>query len=341
MAEKSLFWDNFGTDVRSYTAEDFADIFEQLIGTSSDYSRIGTGVGRYNSVGENGLTVSANGTNMTITLTSGFAFISGKMYANTSNLVLTHEQAHPTLLRYDRVILRYDSSDSERRIYATIKKGVAGSTPSPPSMQNDSVIKEICLATVGIVQNRTYINQSNVTDTRADTSICGYLPLHNIYRGMSVSKEGIVTMPNQSFVEAARTYEVGVVPLPKHPTYRTLDIHPTIVDNQGEVTSDNRFTAKASGTYVVTAYFRFDDFLFSGSQYIDFQSFVRTNGVSGAESKVITIRATNVPQDSTFNGTAVIQLNAGDTVMIEMTYFGPISYEPSMINHRVTIAKIN
>lgn len=341
MAEKSLFWDNYGTDIRNYTAEDYSAIFAQLIGTSSDFSRIGTGVGRYNSTGENGLTVTANGTNMTTTLAAGFAFIAGKMYVNTSNLALTHEEAHPTLLRYDRVILRYDASNNQRRIYATIKKGVAGETPSPPSMQNDDVIKEIALATVGIVQNRTYINQSNVTDKRPDTSVCGFLPLHNIYRGMSVSQEGIVTMPNQSFVEAARTYTVGVVPVTKHPTFRTLDIYPTIEDTQSEVTSDNKFTAKADGTYAVTAYFRCDGFVFTGTEYIDFQAFVRKNGVSGEESKIITARATNIAADNIFNGMAILPLAAGDTIMIEMTYFGPISYEPSLLNHRVTIAKIN
>lgn len=341
MAEKSLFWDNYGTDIRNYTAEDYSAIFAQLIGTSSDFSRIGTGVGRYNSTGENGLTVTANGTNMTTTLAAGFAFIAGKMYVNTSNLALTHEAAHPTLLRYDRIILRYDASNNQRKIYATIKKGVAGTDPSTPSMQNDSVIKEIALATVRIDPNVTFIGTTKVTDKRPDTTVCGFLPLHNIYRGLSVSPEGIVTMPNQSYVEAARDYAVGVVPLPKHPTFRTLDIHPAIVDTQSEVSSDNRFTAKTAGTYSVTAYFRFDAFLFVGSEYIDFQAFARKNGVSGEEGKIITVRATNISNDNIFNGTAVFQLDAGDTVMVEMTYFGPITYEPSLLNHRVTITKVN
>lgn len=341
MAEKSLFWDNYGTDIRNYTAEDYSAIFAQLIGTSSDFSRIGTGVGRYNSTGENGLTVTANGTNMTTTLAAGFAFIAGKMYVNTSNLALTHEEAHPTLLRYDRVILRYDASNNQRKIYATIKKGVAGTDPSTPSMQNDSVIKEIALATVRIDPNVTFIGTTKVTDKRPDTTVCGFLPLHNIYRGLSVSPEGIVTLPNQSYVEAERTYAEGTVPLPKHPTFRALDIHPTVVDRQGEVTSDNRFTAKTAGTYIFTAQFRFNNFLFPFEEYMDFQAFVRKNDVSGSESRLIVARATNVEADNIFNGTAVISLAAGDTAMIEMTSFGDYSYAISLLNHRVTIAKIN
>lgn len=341
MAEKSLFWDNYGTDIRNYTAEDYSEIFSQLIGTSSDFTRIGTGVGRYNSTGENGLTVTANGTNMTTTLAAGFAFIAGKMYVNTSNLALTHEEAHPTLLRYDRVILRYDASNNQRKIYATIKKGVAGTDPSTPSMQNDSVIKEIALATVRIDPNVTFIGTTKLTDKRPDTTVCGFLPLHNIYRGMSVSSEGIVTLPNQSYVEALRVYPLYAVKLPQHPTFRTLDIHPTVVDRQGEVTSDNKFTAKTSGLYVVTAYFRFDNFTFGTGDYLDFQSFVRKNGISGEESKIITARATNISADNIFNGTSVLFLDAGDTIMIEMTMFGPLTYEPSLLNHRVTIAKIN
>ncbi|WP_248499899.1 hypothetical protein, partial [Staphylococcus aureus] len=80
MAERSLFWNSNGADIRTYQAEDLAAVLQQLIGTNTDFSKIGTGVGRYNSAGMNGLVASANSSNMNISLSAGYAFIAGKMY---------------------------------------------------------------------------------------------------------------------------------------------------------------------------------------------------------------------------------------------------------------------
>lgn len=162
MAEKSSFFNSVDHD-RQYKAEDWAEYFAEFIGN---------GVFPNPAVG---LAVSASGTDMTLTLTSGSAYINGYRYANTgtgsSALTLTVDTAPAALKRIDRVVIRWDRST--RSIYAAVSKGTESSTPSPPTLQRNADRWELCLATVAVGTGVTHIDDTDVTDTRMDTSVCG------------------------------------------------------------------------------------------------------------------------------------------------------------------------
>lgn len=344
MGERSIFWNSTPEDKREYQAEDFAAVIAQLIGSSSDFTKNGTGVSKFNSTGPNGLLVSANSSNMTISLSSGFAFIAGKMYVNDSAKTLTHDAANASQPRIDRIVIRYDANT--RTITSYIKKGNTAASPVPQALQNDAYIKEISVAQVLIIQGRSYITPSEITDERGNDAVCGYLPIHNIYRGVTVSPEGIVSMPNQSYVESTIYHASPYVTLKKYPEVGTLPIYTTtsgsniFKDNQGEISIDHKFTPKASGTYAITVMVRFQDWTFPAGESADVQVFIRKNGVAGDESQAIIARRTDVSGDNIFHGFAIETLNAGDQIYLDFTHFGSPT-TPKLLNQSIRIAKTN
>ncbi len=346
MGERSLFWNSNGADIRTYQAEDLAAVIQQLIGTNTDFTKIGTGVGRYNSAGANGLVVSANSSNMNVSISAGYGFIAGKMYINDSALSKTVGTAHATLPRIDRLVLKYDASTAVRDIKAYVKAGTAASSPQPPALQNDATVKEISLAKIYVVAGRSFITPADITDERADTSVCGYLPLHNLYRGLAMSSEGIVSLPNQSYVESTIIHSSPFLAIPLNPVIGTLPIYTTtsganrLIDTQGEVTPSHEFRPKVSGVYIITMYIRCQNFSFPAGESIDLQSFIKKNGIDGDESQAIVARRTDISGDNIFQGTAIETLNAGDVISFSLTRFGSPT-NPVILNQQVRIHKIS
>lgn len=159
LAEKSSFFNSVDHD-RQYKAEDWAEYFAEFIGN-----------GIFPNPGV-GLSVTASGTDMALTISTGSAYINGYRYANTSDaLTVTLETAPAALKRIDRVVVRWDRST--RSIYAAISKGTESTSPSPPTLLRNADKWELCLATVAVGAGATYIEQTSVTDTRMDSDVCG------------------------------------------------------------------------------------------------------------------------------------------------------------------------
>jgi hypothetical protein len=132
VSELSYFFD--GED-KSYGSESYASMFQTVVAN---------GV-----VKEFGNKLNPSfGTNMTILIDTGRAWIQGKYYENTASLSLTIPTASGTNPRYDLVVLRLDKTN--RNISLVIKKGTPATSPTVPSLQQDSTIYElpICQYTV-------------------------------------------------------------------------------------------------------------------------------------------------------------------------------------------------
>jgi hypothetical protein len=161
--EKYRFFNSTAEDEREYNASEFAEYFVR------GYSN---GVYR-----ENGLiTLRCNntGTDMNTTISLGSAMIKGYLYTlEEQPLVLMHDNAHATLNRIDRIILRLDLNDTARNIKAFILKGTPNTVPTPPSLTRNSLIYEISLCQVYIPSNSATIPVANLTDERMDRSVCG------------------------------------------------------------------------------------------------------------------------------------------------------------------------
>ena len=108
---------------------------------------------------------------MTINLSAGFAWINGYMYHNTDNLTLTVEHADSALKRIDRVVLRCDFINREIKAY--VKKGKFATSPTSPALERSVNAYELSVADILVENGVISIQQSKITDTRLDESVCG------------------------------------------------------------------------------------------------------------------------------------------------------------------------
>lgn len=112
------------------------------------------------------------GTGMQVQVNPGICHIQGAMgiEPNLRTLSLTAAGSQP---RIDTVVARLDLSQAVRSIELYVKTGTPAARPSAPSLTRDSTIWELGLANISVGANVGTISQSNITDTRLDTSRCG------------------------------------------------------------------------------------------------------------------------------------------------------------------------
>lgn len=162
MAITSGFFNSVNGD-RRYNAEQINDYLTGLVSG-----------GVYEGVG-GGLQVKAN-TGMRVQVLSGkLADSNGRWLQNDSTLVLTLDAADLVLNRYDAIVVKLDSNQSQRAGTITIKKGTAASTPTKPTAERTQFIEEYILAYVYVGKGVTAITQAQIEDTRVNTSICGFV----------------------------------------------------------------------------------------------------------------------------------------------------------------------
>ena len=123
------------------------------------------------------LQVTAEGGSMDIKVDggqkTGYAYINLHTIHNNSVLTLTLSQASGTLPRIDRVVLQNNETERKPKIY--IKEGTYSSEPQPPMLTNDDAIQEKSLAQIYVAAGAVEITQADVTDERADESVCGFI----------------------------------------------------------------------------------------------------------------------------------------------------------------------
>lgn len=157
MAITSGFFNSVNGD-RRYKADFFAEYFASFI-SNGVFPNPSTG-----------MQVIANG-NMTVSIRSGKAWIKGYYANNDADYLLSLGVADGVLKRIDRIVLRLDFSS--RQITPAVKKGIAASSPTAPSLQRDADAYELGLADVLITNGAISISQANITDNRLNTVLCG------------------------------------------------------------------------------------------------------------------------------------------------------------------------
>lgn len=162
MAEQSSFFNaiiNNGVPDRTYKAEVFARFFSSFIGN-----------GVFPNPATN-LQVVGLDNNMTVRVKAGLGWINGYFYENTDDLVLSVDNADGVLNRIDRVVLRLDFFNREIRLY--IKKGTFATNPIPSVITRDADVYELAIADIRVNAGVISITQSNITDLRLNTELCG------------------------------------------------------------------------------------------------------------------------------------------------------------------------
>lgn len=79
------------------------------------------------------------------------------------------------LPRIDTVVARLNDNSDYRSIYFDILEGTPAVTPAAPALTQSDSIWELGLCNIARAANSSVITNSNITDTRADSSRCGYV----------------------------------------------------------------------------------------------------------------------------------------------------------------------
>lgn len=147
---------------RKYNAEDIGRYFDKLI-TSGVYP-----------VPSTNLQVTAAG-GMKVNVAIGRAMLDCHWMDNDSAYPLTLAPSDVVLNRIDAIVMRLDLNENIRDIDIIIKKGVNATNPVAPTMTRNDYVKEYCLAHITVNKLTESITQSMIRDTRADTTICGWV----------------------------------------------------------------------------------------------------------------------------------------------------------------------
>lgn len=147
---------------RVYLAAQFAAYFASFI-ASGVYAKHG-----------NALQVMASAQpQMQVQVESGQGWIKGYWYENSDVVILPIDVADGISKRIDSVVLRLRYA--ERDMILAVKKGTPDTVPKAPALQRDADYYELQLATILIDAGAVNIQQANITDTRMDASVCGWV----------------------------------------------------------------------------------------------------------------------------------------------------------------------
>lgn len=161
MAEKSGFFNALyvnGEYDRKYNANDYSDNLAVVIGNGVLRSE------------NDDLRVTASG--MICTVGAGRAWINGKHYYNDAPKSFAAVTAPAGGARWDRIMLRLDTSVAVRSITLRYVQGTASNSPTKPAPVRSASVYELVLADIYVGTNATSVT---ITDTRADASVCGWV----------------------------------------------------------------------------------------------------------------------------------------------------------------------
>ena len=118
------------------------------------------------------LQVTANN-NMAVTVAAGNAYINGRMKCFDAVTSLTLANAHATLNRIDNIVVR--RNDADRDFELIVQTGSSAASPAAPTPTRTSTVYDLVIAQVYVPAAAVKITQANITDTRADSSLCGWV----------------------------------------------------------------------------------------------------------------------------------------------------------------------
>lgn len=142
---------------RVYTAEDFTSYLDKIVGT-----------GVFANPSTN-LQVQAS-SGMNVIVKAGQAWVNGHKLDVTADHELEVEQSDVVINRIDRVVAYLDMA--ERAMGLTILKGTSSGAQA---LTRTETRYELCLAEITVTRQATSISPVNITDTRGNDSLCGYV----------------------------------------------------------------------------------------------------------------------------------------------------------------------
>ena len=155
MANKhGLFWNSQDGD-RVYDANDFSEWLKKFYTTG---------------VFNGDLAVTASG-GMTVSVSSGYVNIEGKVKFFSTPTTLTIATAGGTHGRIDTVVAECNYTD--REIKLKVVTGTYSISPKATAPVRTAAAYQLVLAEIDVPAGATEITQKNITDMRTDSSVCG------------------------------------------------------------------------------------------------------------------------------------------------------------------------
>lgn len=147
---------------RRYNAEQMSRYFDKIIGN-----------GVFSNPSSNLQVLASSG--MTVKVSPGRGWINCHWIDNDSDYLITLDQSNIVLPRIDSIILRMDLRDSGRSITVEKITGTAAETPQAYAPVRNEEVHELVLAQIAVGADVTSISDANITDTRPNTSLCGWV----------------------------------------------------------------------------------------------------------------------------------------------------------------------
>lgn len=111
---------------------------------------------------------------MVVSVSTGYANVDGKVrnFETATQIIL--DAANSSNPRIDTVVVR--RSDTDRQItIAYVKGDYSGDTPSPKAPVRENNVYELVLAQIYVGAGVTAVTTADITDTRPDSALCGWI----------------------------------------------------------------------------------------------------------------------------------------------------------------------
>lgn len=112
-------------------------------------------------------------TGMNVIVGAGSGWINGHKMINTADMSVSISPSDVQLNRIDAVVFYVDFT--ERAMGIAVKTGIPAATPAAPALVQTNQRYELCLAQISVKKQITAITNSMITDTRSNTSLCGWV----------------------------------------------------------------------------------------------------------------------------------------------------------------------
>lgn len=172
-----LFWNSVNGD-RLYDADAFSEWLRKFF---------------TNGVFANELQVNAS-SGMGVTVGTGYVNINGKVRLFNTATSLKLATAGSTYPRIDTIVVECNYTDRKITLKA-VTGAYSGDTPTATAPVRTAMAYQLVLAEIYVAAGATSITQSNITDKRTDTSVCGIVA--GTVKGMDISQ--VVAQMESSF----------------------------------------------------------------------------------------------------------------------------------------------
>ncbi|RHM97178.1 hypothetical protein [Dielma fastidiosa] len=153
-----------GKSDRTYYSDDFANYFKPLISNG-----IFAGQG-------DGLMVLSLDDNMFISIAEGYSYIEGRGYQNDNKDGIKKMRVANSDIAQDRIDIVVNRLNKITRMITTIIiQGELSDTPTPPEIVRNDDYYDLKLAEIYVRSGVDKIQQADITDTRFDDAVCGWV----------------------------------------------------------------------------------------------------------------------------------------------------------------------